>query len=170
VALDNKTIVQVAAGTAHSVSLSAEGHALSVGSNELGQLGLNLASRSSVALPAGVPRWDTQDHLSPKVIKELTGLSVPIVQIACGDAHTLCLTAAGAVYAFGDGSRGATGLPLSELTVPTKSKEAAAAPVAGPLMVPTRIPSLEGIPVVQIAAGSHHSLAITATGSIYRFV
>jgi len=40
----------------------------------------------------------------------------------------------------------------------------------GLVMVPSLIDALGAIPIVGIAAGSHHSLAVSATGSLYRHV
>jgi len=40
-------------------------------------------------------RWDVTDHVSPKMVKELSAAHIVITQIACGDGHTLCLTNTG---------------------------------------------------------------------------
>jgi len=56
VALDVKTIVRTAAGFAHTAAVTSDGHVLSFGGNDFGQLGVNTAARRLAALAPGVPR------------------------------------------------------------------------------------------------------------------
>ena len=71
-----------------------------------------------------------------------------VVAAACGLHHTVLLTSAGQVFAFGSNSHGQLGL--------------------GDL-VPRGCPALVSLPerVTRVAAGSHHSLALTATGRVF---
>lgn len=72
-------------------------------------------------------------------------------QVACGEAHSLVLTVAGSIYSFGDGSRGALGLGSTNSTVV-------------PVLVDTG--DLRALPIRGIDAGSHHSLALSASGEV----
>ena len=74
-----------------------------------------------------------------------------IVQIACGESHSLALTDKGYLYSWGRGFEGQLG--LSEVI------EIAS--------VPSFVKYFHGTQVKHIAAGSFHSLAITENGSMY---
>ena len=88
---------------------------------------------------------DSTDIPTPRPLS--TGRQIR--QIACGELHTLALTADGRVLTFGSGLMGALG--TGELT-------AAATPV--------EISALTQ-PIIDIAAGRHHSLALTRSGEVY---
>lgn len=75
----------------------------------------------------------------PQLIKSL--LHEKIIQVACGQQHSLALTNDGKVYSWGLGVFGQLG--HSRL-----SDEAS----------PTLIQHLEGYRIVQVACGAHHSL------------
>ncbi|KAK4337386.1 hypothetical protein RND71_044131 [Anisodus tanguticus] len=71
--------------------------------------------------------------------------------VACGHEHVLLLTKKGSVYSYGMGSRGQLGHGNSEdVTEDCKLIEA-----------------LEGIKIIQISAGSWHSLALSEFGDVY---
>jgi alpha-tubulin suppressor-like RCC1 family protein len=97
--LQTRQIVAAAAGYAHSVVLSSAGEVLAFGSGEMAALGLTVRQR-----PKGTPP-DLSTHVVPALVRELAQLT-RIVQVACGDSHTLALSSAGRVYSCGDGSRG----------------------------------------------------------------
>ena len=76
-----------------------------------------------------------------------------MVAIAAGETHCLALTSEGLVYAWGDGSCGQLGNnTITYSQVPVQVDPSGA---------------LAGKNVVAIAAGSGHSLALTADGSVY---
>uniref|UniRef100_A0A182YB42 Regulator of chromosome condensation n=1 Tax=Anopheles stephensi TaxID=30069 RepID=A0A182YB42_ANOST len=80
----------------------------------------------------------------------------PIVtQIACGQHHSLVLTAAGEVYSFGSNQYGQLG--TGDLQAP---------PGGRPHLV--RFPNGAGT-VVSVAAGSNHSVVLTSRGAVYTF-
>jgi alpha-tubulin suppressor-like RCC1 family protein len=81
----------------------------------------------------------------------LPGAVGQVVQIAAGEAHSLVLTSGGQLYTFGDNIFGQLG------------RTASAEPN------PTPIPVVLPDPVVQIAAGGEHSLALTSSGQLYAF-
>lgn len=75
-----------------------------------------------------------------------------IVDIVQGKQHFLARTGTGAVYAFGKNDRGQLGLGHSRASI-------------APVIVDKFATLREQ--VVQIAAGDHHSIALTALGSVY---
>ena len=75
-----------------------------------------------------------------------------VVQSECGTNFTLLLTDTCDVWAFGHNHRGQLGLgPDSQEIVRS----------------PTLVQSLQGLPILSIAAGLGHSLALTSTGLVY---
>ncbi|XP_069509645.1 probable E3 ubiquitin-protein ligase HERC4 [Ambystoma mexicanum] len=74
-----------------------------------------------------------------------------IVAVACGEAHTLALNDRGQVFAWGLAAAGQLGFQGAE----------------EPIRVPRNIKSLSEVPVVQIACGRNHSLALTKASEVY---
>lgn len=184
----DKTIWQVAAGGAHSLALATDGTAYAWGRGNYGQLGAGgtksalapveikaLRGNDTVQVAAGadyslalgqdgaVYAWGSGQYgqlgiegkvgsssIRPLAVPDLADKS--IVQVAAGFEHALALSADGVVYAWGNNTNGQVGAdPQREKNVPTPR------PVAG----------LAGIRIVQIAAGSAHSLALAADGTLY---
>jgi E3 ubiquitin-protein ligase HERC4 len=77
----------------------------------------------------------------------------PIVQIACGYYHFLALTEDGKIFVMGLNDYGQLGIG--------PSKE--------PVKTPIHLKSLQGIPVLQIATGAHHSFVLSMSGNIFSF-
>ena len=86
---------------------------------------------------------------SPQVLKPLRDKR--IVQVACGEHHSLVVTDKGDVYAWGRGFEGQLGL--------SKSTQIAA--------TPQYLKAFYGTPVSSVAAGAFFSLAITKDGSVW---
>lgn len=128
--LGGVTITRVAAGTNHSLGLDSLGRVWAWGSNSNGQLGDN----------------STTQRNAPVLISSFGGSTV--AAIAAGGTHSLALTTAGQVYAWGLNSSGQLGDSTSTQR-----------------LVPTLVPSLSG--VTAIAAGGTHSLALKATGVVW---
>jgi alpha-tubulin suppressor-like RCC1 family protein len=137
-------VIQAAAGNAHSLAVTSTGQLYAFGYNFSGQLGI--ATNSGTTSPNPTP-----------TLVSLPGATGGVVQVATGLIHSLALTSTGQVYAFGDNNYG-------ELGVPGNSGNATANPT--PQLV--TLPGATG-PVVQIAAGSLHSLALTSTGQLFAF-
>jgi alpha-tubulin suppressor-like RCC1 family protein len=137
-------IVEVAAGGAHSLALTSTGQLYAFGRNFYGQLGSTTGDGSDTANPTPAPLV-------------LPGASGPISEIAAGEDHSLAVTSTGQLYAFGSNRFGQLGNPAGSGTELAN---------ATPLRV--SLPGAAG-PVVQIAAGSSHSLALTSTGQLYAF-
>jgi alpha-tubulin suppressor-like RCC1 family protein len=87
----------------------------------------------------------------------LPGATGPVVKVAAGFEFSLAVTSTGQLYAFGDNEYGQLGSAINVGTV-------------NPNPTPRRVvlPGATG-PVVQVAAGRAHSLAVTSTGQVYSF-
>jgi len=72
-----------------------------------------------------------------------------IVQISCGEFHSLALNKNGKVFSFGNGNKGALGYKAHFQHPPQK------------------IPNLSNI--VKISAGANHSLCLDSSGNVYAF-
>ena len=116
------------------VAVSKDGEVFTWGAGDSGQLGLGERVQGA-ASPQLVPGIGPKDKS-------------PITSVCGGAEHTLVISSAGIVYAFGDGSGGRLGLA-------TNSK----------VFSPQKIRALEGHPIGQTACGARFSLAISKTGS-----
>ena len=111
--LEGTTIVQVAGGAFHTVSLGVDGRVYTFGYGRFGRLG----------------HGDTENKLVPTMITSVE--DTDIVQIAARECHTILLGADGSVYTFGEGYRGRLGHGDEEnKLVPTMIKKDA---TGGPL-------------------------------------
>ena len=136
--------VQAAAGASFSLAVTAGGQLYSFGQNHSGQLG--------VAANAG-----TETANSNPLAVTLPGASGPVVQIAAGEAFGLALTAGGQLYSFGSNQFGQLGRAAGAGTDAVNDQPQ-----------PVALPAQNG-PIVQIAAGAAHGLALTASGQLYSF-
>ena len=138
-ALDSfQNSVSVSCGFEHSCCVI-DGGIVSWGSNEYGQCGTSSSSRASTS-DAG-----TESEISiwkPRPVRSLR--SVSVVSVVCGHHHTLCLTFQGTVYAWGSNSSGQLGLG------DTVGRS-----------VPEMIEALWATPIIGLAAGSSHTIALT---------
>ena len=120
--LENKSVLQVAAGSRHTTFVTADGLAFACGYNYNGRLGLG----------------DTKTKLLPTLVTmELAGKAV--VHAAAGGDHTLCTTADGSLFAWGQNGRGQLGVRYN-----------------GERRVPTLVTALQGKQVAHVAAGNNH--------------
>ncbi|CAL1530118.1 unnamed protein product [Lymnaea stagnalis] len=129
-------VIHVATGTYHSVVLTQAHEVLTWGKNREGQLG-----RGEVT---------EETRSTPKLVKSLAVCCV--LQVACGNDHTLVLTNEGRVGVWGSNSYGQLGLGLNTGTN---------------INIPTWVASISGLPVAQIAAGGNHSFVLSKSGAIY---
>lgn len=72
-----------------------------------------------------------------------------VTQVACGDSHTACVTAEGAVFSWGLGTDGKLGLGNTDRR-----------------LVPCAV-DLGIVRCIQVAAGAAHTAALTRDGSVY---
>lgn len=147
-----RRVLQVACGSRHTVALVLEEalpqavQVFSWGSAAAGALGLppSLLPRPDPAM-VGAPCVCT-----PTRVPAFVGLCV--AQLAACGSHTLALTSAGTVWTWGEGLYGRCG-------------SGSEADVLQPLELPQHL--FGGGPVVHVAAGGFHSLAVTAAGAAY---
>ncbi|MCN0178145.1 Ig-like domain repeat protein [Salinispora arenicola] len=124
------TVTAVAGGDSHSLALTSAGAVLAWGENNFGQLGTGNNINSSVPITVALPPDTT------------------VVAIAASHGHSLALTSAGAVLAWGANNVGQLG---NGNTFNSNT--------------PVTVNLPPGTTVATIAAGTNHSLAITSTGT-----
>ncbi|MCX6875987.1 MAG: cadherin-like beta sandwich domain-containing protein [Verrucomicrobia bacterium] len=135
--LVGKSVLQVVAGTYHSLALCADGTAAAWGSNNHGQLG----DRA------------TTNRLQPVAVDQSGVLAgKTLIAVTCGDNHTLALCADGALAAWGSNSSG----QLGDGTTTNRN---------APVLVNTT-GVLSGRKVVAIASGFNHNLVLCADGTL----
>jgi alpha-tubulin suppressor-like RCC1 family protein len=178
-------VTDIAAGSFHSLAVGGGGAVYTWGHNDYGQLGLGdhgsstkrlvptevpgvnevvavaagsypsfVLSRDGTVMACGSNRTgqlglgDTDNRDTFTVVAGLRG----VVDIDAGDDHTIAATTEGGLYTWGKGRAiGHGGDEYTQRLVPTK--------VTGG--------GIGEAVVVQVAAGEHHSLALTATGELY---
>ncbi|KAJ4935916.1 hypothetical protein JOQ06_017443 [Pogonophryne albipinna] len=126
-------VVAIACGQDHCLAVCASGKVFSWGAGEDGQRGL---------LPNLL-------HNRPSHVQ--MPLPIPVIQIACGNSHSLALTKGGDVFSWGSNSHGQLGL----------GKEVSLQ------FVPDLVCALTGVAVTQVTAGATHSLFLTLPGLVY---
>eukprot|EP00753_Platysulcus_tardus_P019998 PLAT7684.1.p1 GENE.PLAT7684.1~~PLAT7684.1.p1 ORF type:complete len:1089 (+),score=659.90 PLAT7684.1:30-3269(+) len=184
--LSKRRVVAAAGSLYHSIAITDSGEVFISGNNEEGQLcserkeavlqpGVRmeslstqsfvsaacgsthsmLLSKSAVAVSFGSNEYGQLGHskdsiyrVPPRMVRGIAGAAV--VQIAAGELHTLVLTGSGQVFSFGSGAQGALGHD-DRVSLST----------------PKQIMRLAALPVVAIAAGNNHSLALTAGGRTF---
>ncbi|XP_053176238.1 probable E3 ubiquitin-protein ligase HERC6 [Scomber japonicus] len=128
-------VVMVACGQDHSLAVCASGCMYSWGQEENGQLGMSPNEMCYSHRPSQVP----------------LPLPVPVIQVACGNSHSLALTRGGDVFSWGLNSHGQLGLGKKVSLQYT----------------PVLVCALSGVPVTQISAGANHTLFLTLSGLVY---
>ncbi|XP_064473333.1 RCC1-like G exchanging factor-like protein isoform X2 [Ornithodoros turicata] len=89
-------VLQVACGRAHTVVLTDKDGVFTLGNNSFGQ--------------CGRPVVTGEDYISNPLVHKVRDIPGKIVQVECGQDHTLFLTSDGEVYSCGWGADGQTGL------------------------------------------------------------
>ncbi len=135
--LSGKTVVAIAAGFSHNLALCSDGTIAAWGLNNRGQLGNNSTVDSPVPITVAANG-------------ALTGKTV--VSVAAGSQHSLALCSDGTIAAWGGNDFGQLG---------DNSTAGSSVPVAV-----TTTGVLSGKTVVTISAGSFHSLALCADGTV----
>ncbi|XP_074120103.1 RCC1-like G exchanging factor-like protein [Sminthopsis crassicaudata] len=130
-------VLQVACGRAHSLILTDREGVLSMGNNSYGQCGRAVVANEIYSESHQVHRMQDFDGR--------------VVQIVCGQDHSLFLTDKGEVYSCGWGADGQTGLGHYNITsTPTK--------VGG---------AIGGVKIVQVATYGDFCLAVSADGDLF---
>jgi len=141
-------VIKLACGDSHSLTINKEGRVYCWGANSCGQLGISMENRSIEKDQDGIP------HISiPEKIDQL--LEFTIVDIACGEAHSLAVTSTGDLYSWGACSCGQLGLDGCD-TMPVDNDGYPYQPV--PTLVTNGFTSR---PILKVACGGVHNLAIT---------
>ena len=124
---------QIVASKSHILQLTRDGFVFSKGTGDFSVTGHGGAHI--------VPKPQILKHLSDK----------RVIQIACGESHSLVLTDKHDVYSWGRGYEGQLGVS-NQIEIAAK---------------PNYVRSLFGTPVIFIAAGAYYSLAITHENKLY---
>ncbi len=148
------SFVKAACGDVNTLLLSIKGEVYSFGGGSFGQLGLG-ALTSMPLDPDGAPYMPT-----PKKIEAFVGES--IVNIDCGDAHSMALTSKGKLYGWGAAACGQLGIDNSK-PLPKDSEGSPYQPV------PSLVTALAKKTVVAVSCGEAHTLALDDNGIIYSF-
>uniref|UniRef100_A0A8C7QMR0 Alsin Rho guanine nucleotide exchange factor ALS2 n=1 Tax=Oncorhynchus mykiss TaxID=8022 RepID=A0A8C7QMR0_ONCMY len=130
-ALSGQRVVAVAAGSFHSGAVTEDGGVHMWGENSFGQCGLS--SLTVVPNPTPVAVLDP-DTSPPHTIR--------VLELACGEQHSLALSAQHEVWAWGSGCQ--LGLVTTIF----------------PIWKPQKVEHLAGRHVLQVACGAFHSLAL----------
>ncbi|GCB60820.1 hypothetical protein scyTo_0014230, partial [Scyliorhinus torazame] len=85
----------------------------------------------------------------PQLLKSLSEKN--IIQVACGNNHSLALSKEGQLFAWGQNTYGQLGIDTKGASQP----------------VPQCVTSLTGMPVAQITAGGEHSFALSLSGAVF---
>ncbi|XP_059183819.1 alsin isoform X2 [Centropristis striata] len=129
--LSGQRVVAVAAGSFHSGAVTEDGGVHMWGDNSSGQCGLS--GLSTVPNPTPVALVDS-DTSPPQ--------TVPVLELACGEQHTLALSVQREAWAWGSGCQ--LGLNVTVF----------------PVWKPQKVEHLAGRYVLQVACGATHSLAL----------
>uniref|UniRef100_A0A8B9UQT6 Alsin Rho guanine nucleotide exchange factor ALS2 n=1 Tax=Anas zonorhyncha TaxID=75864 RepID=A0A8B9UQT6_9AVES len=130
-ALLGQHVITVAAGSFHNGAVTEGGVVYMWGNNSAGQC----AVANQLYVPEPQPISISDSETSPL-------LSVRILQLACGEEHTLALSLSREIWAWGSGCQ----LGLITTTFPVTK--------------PQKVEHLAGRVVLQIACGAYHSLAL----------
>nr|XP_040133738.1 RCC1-like G exchanging factor-like protein isoform X3 [Ictidomys tridecemlineatus] len=130
-------VLQVSCGRAHSLVLTDSEGVFSMGNNSYGQCGRKVV--------------ENEVYSESHKIHRMQDFDGQVVQVVCGQDHSLFLTDRGEVYSCGWGADGQTGLGHYDVTsVPTK--------LGG---------DLAGVKVVQVATYGDCCLAVSADGGLF---
>ncbi|KAJ3589828.1 hypothetical protein NHX12_010669 [Muraenolepis orangiensis] len=130
-------VVQVACGRAHSLVLTDKEGVFSMGNNAYGQCGRSIV--------------EDEVYSGSHIIHKIEGFDSKVIQVTCGQDHSLFLTETGKVYSCGWGADGQTGLGHQRIS-------AVPAEVSG---------ELSGVEVKQISTYGDCSLAVSSDGRLY---
>uniref|UniRef100_A0A8C7JUU4 Alsin Rho guanine nucleotide exchange factor ALS2 n=1 Tax=Oncorhynchus kisutch TaxID=8019 RepID=A0A8C7JUU4_ONCKI len=129
--LSGQCVVSVAAGSFHCGAVTREGAVYMWGENSSGQCGL---SERGLVPDASLVSMVDSEAVPPQIIR--------ILEVTCGEQHTLALSTQHEVWAWGSGCQ--LGLVTSVF----------------PVWRPQKVEHLAGRHVVQVACGGYHSLAL----------
>lgn len=179
----NERVVQISAGTAHSLLLTEHARVYAFGSNAQGQLGTECRYEGKTG---GCPDY----RMSPTLVGG--ELALPrssqgerICQVSAGSAHSLALSLGGTVFSWGgvEQSYERTKVKCPECGHPESgwyedcyadstrffTKAGFEPRWTCPEQYPRAIQALAGERAVQVSAGGGHSLVVSETGCLFTF-
>lgn len=124
-------VERIACGAYHTLFLTRDGQVFVSGLNNHGQLGLG----------------DTHDRINAELIDSAVWQGQRVVQLSAGEHHSLALTDAGRVFAFGRNDSGQCGVAGGEQ-----------------LLSPIMVPTLSDI--TMISSGSNHNLTMDRANKV----
>ncbi|XP_015429351.1 PREDICTED: LOW QUALITY PROTEIN: E3 ubiquitin-protein ligase HERC2 [Dufourea novaeangliae] len=133
-ALVDKNITFITCGSTYSAALTSNGELYTWGRGNYGRLG----------------HGNSEDVTVPMLVTGLNGHMIVYVACGSGDSHTLCVTASGIVFSWGDGDYGKLGRGGCD-----GSK------------TPKIVDKLLDINVAKVYCGGQFSAALTAYGEVY---
>lgn len=145
--------VQLSCGGYHTMCVMSDGSVFGWGLNNCGQLGAELSTTEEDEVEEG--KLENVTHI-PTRVESLSHLK--IVQVACGEQHTVVLTKEGHVYAFGRNSFHQLGRGD-----PEDAKE-----LEEPMCEPVRaLGALKDVKVASITSNYHITFCIDTNGVVY---
>ncbi|NXU78280.1 RCC1L protein, partial [Oreotrochilus melanogaster] len=130
-------VLQVSCGRAHSLVLTDSEGVFTMGNNSYGQCGRKVVEDETYS----------ESHL----IHQLNEFDSRVVQVVCGQDHSLFRTQKGSVYACGWGADGQTGLGHYNITsVPTKLRG-----------------DIAGVNIIQVSSYGDCCLAVSDEGDVF---
>ncbi|MGH2773323.1 MAG: fibronectin type III domain-containing protein [Actinomycetota bacterium] len=149
----------VSAGAAHSLITASDGRVFAWGSNTYGQLG------DGTNPTGGLPGDLTGDSMVP--VQVLLPPSLTVTGVSAGEKHSLAVTSAGEVFAWGDDYEGQLGNPTLTPgpTGPPVFGSAVPIPVCSPQSIAGVCSGLLG-GIKAVSAGAFFSLALDSSGKI----
>ena len=153
---ENK-IISIALGSTHAIALTENGEVYTWGSNDNGQLGINLDNFNGIrTTPRRVlaGEYDGTAYIGDNPDNR-------IVKVSAGSAHCLALAADGTVFSWGDDQEGQLGLSTStDRIIPAKVTDGA---YGGTLYLGDNQENR----IVDISCGNFHSLALASNGQVF---
>jgi len=137
----NVCIVQVAAGTKHSLALGADGAIFAWGHGGNGRLGLGSKPMGGGSV--------AESYVTENTPQRICGIG-RMKYVAAGESHSAALDQLGALFTWGNGSHGRCGHGTA-----TDSD------------TPMRVEWSMAVSVSQVALGIMHSLAVTVKGQLF---
>jgi regulator of chromosome condensation len=150
--LNNLAVRKIACGGMHTLALTADGVVWSWGVDDEGALGREVKTSNDHIMAGMVagPSAHCKPDNEPAIIPSISG----VVDISAGDSHSVAVTSKGEVFAWGS-FRDASGLWCFKPGVKIQK-------------LPIKVfEATSDAPVVQLASGVDHIVALTANGKVY---
>jgi len=145
----NNNVVRVSMAGSHTAVITNEGDLYTFGTGTNGALGHNDAEKN---------------HTAPKLVEFFKKNNLKVIDVACGQHHTIALTDDGDVWTWGFGGKNRS--PLMSLFFSSIGALGHNTPLDRPL--PTPVESIRELPpFVSVNAGNFFSLALNSNEDLY---